>query len=1207
MRFFGVLTACRLAFSVLAASFPVAAAEGLSTQGVRINEFMASNGGAVGDGDGMTSDWIEIYNGGPGAADLSGWHLTDSAGNLNKWEFPAGTTLGENGFLLVFASGQESDDYVDAGGYLHTNFKLGSAGEYLALVRPDGETVVSEFAPAFPAQFSDISYGTFQRPGGSVDVIGGSGADVLVPSDGSLGLAWTSEDFAPDDAWLTGGQGSGVGYDGGPDYHQWIDVDVEGIMRGLHPSVYVRIPFPLAEVSSVVALSLAIRYDDGFVAYLNGSEIASRNAPSAPAWDSAATAATAEPLQLEEIDVTAFLGALKTGSNVLAIHGLNETAGSADFLVDPELIATLSGSGDVAFGYLEVASPGAPNTAGAAIPGPSVVSVTGSPDQPAASQDITVTAALIPRLAPVSGATLHYRVGYGAEVSLGMSDLGSGNFGAAIPASSFGAGDMVRWRVTARDSDGNLGKLPAFLDRTGNNQSPEYFGTVVADPALGSSLPNFQWFTQNRSASHTRSGTRASAYFGGRFYDNIFVRQRGGFTNAAVSQKFDFNKTDPLYVDATMPSVGEININGPGADPTSVRQPLAFDTHRAAGVPASHSALWSLTVNGGFDRVGAFIEQVDEDFLDRNGYDQGGDLYKFVQRSNLDPVFADTSTGIEKKTGDQTDLTSLQELVAGLNASTSLERRRYILDHLDLPQVINYLAVRSIIQDADDLRKNFYMYLDTRGDGRWRIFPWDKDFTFGVVGDGGTFLPHPFFGDEEHKKQNADQWNVLYDVVFGETTSQRLYLRRLRTLMDTLLESNAIPVAERYLESRAAEIIGAASPPLGPNISSIYDYLVSRRGVLNNNYPSLVPASQPVGPDVAITDAEHNPASGNQDQEYLVLTNREATEIDISGWRIAGGVDFDFAPGTVIERGGLLYVSPDTRAFRSRPITPTGGEEHLVVGPYSGHLSNFGEVLHLIDAAGVTVSSFTTPADPSDVQQYLVISEIMYHPVSADAEFIEVLNISDEVTLDLGGARFSAGIEYQFAPGTTLEPGGRFVVNFADFLGGTRLSNGGERLKLDDASGSTVKEFSYSDAHPWPVAPDGGGPSLVLIDPRSNPDPSEPGSWRPSTAAGGNPGTSDRIHFAGGDDLIGYVLPAGAGPTLSWSGGEVTLDFERWIGADAAVVIPEWSVDLTGWRTDRFAFLGESWDGTGRARSSWRFETGGDDARVMVRLRIELR
>ena len=110
--------------------------------------------------------------------------------------------------------------------------------------------------------------------------------------------------------------------------------------------------------------------------------------------------------------------------------------------------------------------------------------------------------------------------------------------------------------------------------------------------------------------------------------------------------------------------------------------------------------------------------------------------------------------------------------------------------------------------------------------------------------------------------------------------------------MDEVLELSATPQGRRYFENRAAEIIAPASPPLSSNISSVNNYLNSRRSVLFNNYPSLIPASQPANPDIRITAAEHNPVSTNQDEEYIVLTNQEATEIDISGWKITGGVEF---------------------------------------------------------------------------------------------------------------------------------------------------------------------------------------------------------------------------------------------------------------------------------------------------------------------------
>jgi hypothetical protein len=121
---------------------------------VTLNEFVALNLRTWRDEDRDLSDWIEIHNAGEEAVNLGGWFLTDDARNPRKWMFPA-TNLPPHGFLLVMASGK---DRAVAGKQLHTNFKLDAQGEYLALIEPEGR-IATEYAPRFPRQFADISYG----------------------------------------------------------------------------------------------------------------------------------------------------------------------------------------------------------------------------------------------------------------------------------------------------------------------------------------------------------------------------------------------------------------------------------------------------------------------------------------------------------------------------------------------------------------------------------------------------------------------------------------------------------------------------------------------------------------------------------------------------------------------------------------------------------------------------------------------------------------------------------------------------------------------------------------------------------------------------------------------------------------------------------------------------------------------------------------
>jgi len=120
-----------------------------------ISEFLAVNDSGLLDEDGTRQDWVELHNSGPAGVNLAGYYLTDNAAALTKWQLPA-VTLPAGGYLVVFASDKNRTNPANP---LHTNFRLGSGGEYLGLVTPGGVTVVHDYAPAFPPQLPDVSYG----------------------------------------------------------------------------------------------------------------------------------------------------------------------------------------------------------------------------------------------------------------------------------------------------------------------------------------------------------------------------------------------------------------------------------------------------------------------------------------------------------------------------------------------------------------------------------------------------------------------------------------------------------------------------------------------------------------------------------------------------------------------------------------------------------------------------------------------------------------------------------------------------------------------------------------------------------------------------------------------------------------------------------------------------------------------------------------
>ena len=116
---------------------------------VVINEYCLSTS-IHQDDDKDNSDWIELYNAGEAAISLKGWHLSDKAGNLDKWTFPD-LTLQPKSFLMVYAS---SKNRVVAGSPLHTNFSLSADGEAIYLSDADGNIVHKTDSVAVPNNVS---------------------------------------------------------------------------------------------------------------------------------------------------------------------------------------------------------------------------------------------------------------------------------------------------------------------------------------------------------------------------------------------------------------------------------------------------------------------------------------------------------------------------------------------------------------------------------------------------------------------------------------------------------------------------------------------------------------------------------------------------------------------------------------------------------------------------------------------------------------------------------------------------------------------------------------------------------------------------------------------------------------------------------------------------------------------------------------------
>jgi hypothetical protein len=289
--------------------------------------------------------------------------------------------------------------------------------------------------------------------------------------------------------------------------------------------------------------------------------------------------------------------------------------------------------------------------------------------------------------------------------------------------------------------------------------------------------------------------------------------------------------------------------------------------------------------------------------------------------------------------------------------TVAASRNTFMWDNIDVPEVVNTMTARIITGDVDCCHKNYYFYRDSDGDGEWRAFPWDIDLSFGRNWNSTTtYWDDPMYPNNGLFVGNN---NPFYGVVFnsgsgstGFPQSQQMYLRRLRTLLDDILQPTNTPPSELKFEKMITELSakfmadatldllkwgtwghGSAQIPTTDGsyltvtqaLQQLRDYLPTRRNALIHartaGSSTLIPPSQPTNVIVNIGAIEFNPATHNQAEEYIQLVNTNNISVDMSFWKLSGAIDFTLPPGAVIVSNSVMYVSPNKKAFRARAAT----------------------------------------------------------------------------------------------------------------------------------------------------------------------------------------------------------------------------------------------------------------------------------------------
>ena len=1252
-----------------------------AAESVFISEFVASNSNGLRDEDGDFSDWLEIFNGGTNTVNLDGWFLTDTEGNLTRWRFPA-TNLPPNRFLVVFAS---SKNRAVAGAPLHANFSLSAGGEYLALVRPDGVTVASEFAP-FPPQMPNISYGIAQDVNVTLLVSNISPAHVYVATN-DIGRSWISNSFN-DATWLAGTNGVGYqsfvagfavrniranigvcdlstaeavladparqaavftatapainylntggganfggdvtfpgftinvdennfvteavgiitiptpgswtfgvnsddgfsvtigpntfsypaprgpgdtlatfnlsageypvrllfyecgggaeveffavsgtysavnsafrligdtlagglavkslpGAGGGLNYRPLIATDVQTQMLNRARGTYIRMPFFVADATAFSTLRLRMKYDDGFVAYLNGVEIARRNAPANPIWSSPATINRANNLAVvfEDIDLPGAANLLVNGTNLLAIHGLNDSSTSPEYLQLAEFgeyrVLGLTNH------YFSTPSPGGVNGTGFYAFVDNLKFTPGRGLFESTNLLVTVTSA-------TPGITIRYTLnGSAPTISSGLVYSPSGiiitnttllrTIGyrdgfepTKIETHSYIFLDQVQAQSTnanwAGGSSGDYTLNPAITENAlyrdtfrSDLRSVATLSIVMAWQDLFG--PNGVW--SNPQAEGVAWERPCSLEYirhddEDGFDVNCGIRIQGGasrnlvpkhglrvlFKNVYGPGKLNY----PLYAGSPVQEFDTLTLHATfndhwlwgGAAAQMQRDQWCRDAQNEMGGYGPHGTYVHLYLNGLYWGLYNIGEKGDASYAahylggEKEEYDAfNSDELIDGDANAWNTMFAIASAGI---TND----------VAYTNLS----------QYLNVPNFINYLLMNFYAATTDWPWHNWNAARRRVPGAGFHFFSWDAEWTFGIGSDVNTDRTGIGTGDGSPGRLYAAlRAHPEFRRQFGDHAQKYLFNGGALT---------PGPARERWMQ-RANEIDRAVIPESArwgggythqtwlsaqasvltwfPQRTSIVISQLRNAGLYPQlNAPLLSSPGGLVPPGYALSLTNSNPSG----TIYFTL--------DGSDPRLSGG-----------------GVAPGARAYAG-PLTLTNATV------LRARVFNGAEWSALVEANFYIVQDFSA----------LKVTEIMYNPPpfatypGDEVEFLELKNTGTN-RLDMSGLRFTDGITFAFTNGSVIAPGGFFVlarneIAFGQKYPGTtvhgiytgRLDNGGEKLTLTQAIATNVFSFSYDDSIPWPITPDGYGFSLVYDL-----------GWRQSANRGGSPGVDD--------------------------------------------------------------------------------------------------
>ena len=406
-------------------------------------------------------------------------------------------------------------------------------------------------------------------------------------------------------------------------------------------------------------------------------------------------------------------------------------------------------------------SPGKRNSVYSATLPPIVSNVTFSPAHTTPAQEIKVSAE-VRSTAELKTVELLYRVaGSGSEkadVAIVMTKGAGATYTATIPAQK--AGQLVRFRIRAADAKGaerfyphqnelrpalsvyvhdkfEPGKIPlGYVISAGQKELRD----AQIDPGASFGRPPFPDPPARGNSAFVFVDPKTTEP---RLFDFVSLTPRAG------GRKIRFHK------DHTFDGMTTVAIMYEYMDKFPLAEFLAYEVYRKAGVPCPRADFVRTWIDGRPIGFQLLLEQPNKSFLRHNGIDPNGNLYKAMW-------FGGTLIERhEKKTHAHTGHADLTEMIDKLLKAKGEEQWTFIKKNFDAEEMVNLYATRTILSDWDGFFNNYFLYHDTAKTGKWMMFPWDQDKTWGYhdgISGYEVFFDMPITFGMEGDRQRGDIW-----------------------------------------------------------------------------------------------------------------------------------------------------------------------------------------------------------------------------------------------------------------------------------------------------------------------------------------------------------------------------------------------------------------------------------------------------------------